>query len=133
MHGLKLILVEYTIVTRLQDNPLDSHWFFQSLGWTVLSSRGKWHGTSYKQIYFTQGCFEPSLVEIGPLILQRNWPIKIVTCFEFEDSGRSIIKTMIEKIIKYKTVIKQINIMIEIIQTGTSQYIQLFSLRINYP
>ena len=43
-----------------------------------------------------------------------------VTCYGSEDSGRSIIKTIIKK-------------MIEVIQAGTSQYIQICSLRIIYP
>ena len=41
---------------------------------SLLSLLGKGHGPSFKEtlIPFTQGCFVPSLVEIGHVVLERK-------------------------------------------------------------
>ena len=40
----------------------------------LLSPRGKRRGPSFEKIWipFTQGCFVPSLVEIGPVVLEKK-------------------------------------------------------------
>ena len=45
----------------------------------LLSPLGKEHGPSFEQTRFpfTQGCFVPSLVEIGPVVLNKK---KIQVC-----------------------------------------------------
>ena len=50
-------------------SPKYFHYFIISL----LSSLGKGRGPSFEQtwISFTQGCFVPSLVEIGPVLLEK--------------------------------------------------------------
>ena len=42
-----------------------------------LFSPGKWHRPSYAEahILFTQGCFVPSLVEIGSMVLEKMWKV----------------------------------------------------------
>ena len=41
---------------------------------SLLSPLGKGHGPSFEQVCFpiTQGCFVPSLVEIGPVVPKKN-------------------------------------------------------------
>ena len=54
-----------------EEDFLISSMYFRYL---VIIFLGKWLGPSFEQTWipFTQGCFVPSLVEIGPVVLEKK-------------------------------------------------------------
>ena len=64
--------------------------FFVNIFFTplLISPLGKEHGPSYEETFipFTQGCFVPSLVEIGPVVLEKKkmWKVYNINDEDYE-------------------------------------------------
>ena len=49
-------------------------WCIFAISWLPVFPFRKWHDPLFEQAWipFTQGCFEPSLAEIGPVVLEKG-------------------------------------------------------------